>query len=239
MSAAIAQIGHNNPPHTPFEVVQNSVDAVFEEAKHWLDGNPAQSQDDADAIAEILHLARQTEKDAASAKEAEKRPHLDANKEIEARFKPVLSRILAITSSCKQALAPWEADQEARRQAEAQAARDEAARKASAAQEAIRAAAGVVEREQAEALLRDAKRADAIATKAENAKSETKIGDRAVSLRTSYRAEVTDATEYARFVWGENHGELITFLEGLAQRQVNAGRRNLPGVTIREERSAV
>jgi hypothetical protein len=33
-------------------------------------------------------------------------------------------------------------------------------------------------------------------------------------------------------------GELLTFLEGLAQRQADAGRRNLPGVTLHEERTA-
>jgi hypothetical protein len=248
MSAALAitdprlGIGGNNPPEpTPFEVVRNSVDAVFEEAKHWLDGGKVQSQAEADAIAELLSLARQTDKDASKAKEEEKRPYLDANKAIEERFKPVVSRIVLIADACKAALRPWEEQQEALRRQAAESARKAADEKAAAAQAAVRAAlqAGIEEREAAERLLRESKQAAATATKAENAKSTTKVGGRTVSMRTTYRAVISDPVEFIRFAWKDNLVEITEALRVIAQREVSAGKRTLPGVTISEERSAV
>ncbi len=247
MSAAIATIptadgvvtaSHNM---TPFDEVSSEVEGVFLEATYWLDGKPVETQADANVIGQILDLARKAEKAVDEARKVEKKPHDDAAKAVQAKYKPLLDRVSLIASGCKAALRPFEERREAERRAAAEAARREAEQKAAEAQVAIRSAAlaDLQARENAERLLTEAKRADATAKRAENATSATKVGNRSVSLRTTYRAEVTDHVAYARFVWSERHGELIEFLDGLAQRQVNAGRHELPGVTIHTERSAV
>lgn len=242
-SDRVVSLGDNAPPpdFSPFEIVSNSVDAVYGEAKHWLDGQIIESQAEADAIGQLLDMTRKTEKLADNAKTVEKRPHLDANKAIEERFKPLASRLALVSGACKAALGPWELAQEAARQAIAAAARKEADAKAAAAQEALRAsqASDIEARAQAEVMLADAKRSESAATKAEDAKSSTKIGGRAVSMRTTYRAEITDPHAYLVGLWKERHPDLLSFLDECAQRQVSAGRRQLPGVTVHVERSAV
>ncbi len=63
---------------------------------------------------------------------------------------------------------------------------------------------------------------------------------RATTLRTTYRAEVTDLTDFAQYVWNNHRDDLITFLNGLAKRLVDVNHdREIPGVVIHEERKAV
>lgn len=249
MSAAIAVIGHNGaPPATPFEQSREEIEALCMEASNWLDGDGVNTQADADAVGKLLDLIRQAISRADDHRKAEAKPFDDAKAEIQARYNPLIQdgknakgKAVLAAETCKAALAPFLMKQEAEKRAVADAARKEADAKAAAAEELMRRTSqlALADRQRAEDLLQEAKRAEAAATKAENDKAHAKGGARSVTLRTRWRAEVTDMKEYARFVWSESHGELLTFLEELAQRQVNAGRRSLPGVTIHEERSPV
>jgi hypothetical protein len=248
MSAALATIGHNQPPEpTPYEASREEIDALCMEASNWLDGDGVNTQADADAVSNLLDMIRQAVKRADERRVAEAKPFDEAKAEIQARYNPLIQdgknakgKAVLAAETCKAALAPFLMKQEAEKRAIAEAARREAEAKAAEAEAAMRESrqTDFAARQHAEDLLQEAKRAEAIATKAENDKARAKGGARSVSLRTRWRAEVTDMKEYARFVWSENHGELLTFLEGLAQRQADAGRRNLPGVTLHEERTA-
>jgi hypothetical protein len=249
MSAVIATIGHNNPPEpTPFEQSREEIDGLFLEASNWLDGEGVNSQEDADAVSKILDMIRQAVRRADERRIAENKPFDDGKAEVQARYNALIQdnksgkgRAILAAETCKAALAPYLMKVEAEKRAKAEVARKEADAKAATALEAMRAsrATDLAERERAEGLLREARAAEVAATRAENDKASAKGGARAVTLRTRYRAEVTDGREYARFVWSEQHGELLTFLEALAQRQVDAGRRTLPGVTVHEERQPV
>lgn len=64
----------------------------------------------------------------------------------------------------------------------------------------------------------------------------TKGFGRAASLRTSYVAEVTDYTAFARYVWQHHKVELCNFLDDLARQIVARGNHKIDGVTVREER---
>lgn len=239
---AITMLGHNNPPEpTPFEAAAERIDTLFMEAKHWLDGNEAGSQAEADAIGKLMDMVRAAKKDADAKRAEEKRPHDEAAKAVQEKYRPLLTRADLMVEGCKAAITPWLMKIEAEKRAREDAARKEAEAKALAAQEAVRAAqaADLEAREKAEALLRDAKKAEAAATKATNDKAHAKGGARAVTLRTSYDAEVTDMQAFARWAWGHRQADLAEFLDGLAKRVVAAGVRDIPGVTVHEIKTAV
>src|SRR5690606_21984819 len=93
-------------------------------------------------------------------------------------------------------------------------------------------------REEAERLAEAAESAAREASRAAKSKAQAKGGARAVSLRTSYRASITDMQAFARYVWLNHRDEHETFLAALAQRLVNSKQREIPGVEIHEERTA-
>jgi hypothetical protein len=203
-SAAIAVIGHNNPPEpTPYEKAEAEIIGLFDEAKHWLDGQGVQNDADAAGVSKLLDMIRKAKKAADESRAEEKRPHDEAAKEVQERYKPLLTRCDLAADAAKKALAPYLEKLEAEKRAKAEAARKEAEEKARAAQEAIRAAAltDLAAREKAEALIRDAKKADAAAKRAENEKAHAKGGERAVTLRKTYRPILKDGREAARHYW--------------------------------------
>lgn len=242
MDAAPAPMGHNQPPPmTPFEEVETEIFGLFDEAKHWLDGQGVASEEDATGVAKLLDMIRKAEKRADEARKVEAKPFDDGKAEVQERYKPLLTRCKLAADAAKKALAPWLERAEAEKRAIAEAARREADEKARTAQEALRASAAtdLDAREHAEALLRDARAAEKAASKAEHDKAGAKGGARAVTLRTTYRAEVTDANAFARFVWAEHRDDLTAFLATLANRLVGSGLRSLPGVVVHEERTAI
>lgn len=231
-------IGHNRA--TPFDLAQESVETLRIEAGNWLDGAAVETQEQADALAKLLDMARQTRKGVDEARVLEKKPHDDAAKAVQARFKPLLESCDRVAVSLKEAIAPWLERLEAERRAEAERLRKEAEAKAAAAQAAIEdnRAADLTHAEARDAAIEEAKRAEAVAKKAAGAKAHAKGGGRAIGLRTRKVAEVTDAREAARHFWKECPDRFNELLQKLAQEQINAGRTNIPGVTVREERSA-
>ena len=245
MDAALMEappVGHNQPPEaTPFEIVKNGIDDIYAEAKHWLDGGTVSSQAEADNIGLLLDMARKSWTAADDQRKAEKRPHDDAAKAVQEKYKPLLTRAELVETACKHALAPWLWKIEAANRAQAEEAKRIAQEEAATAEQAIRQAQGgsISDLERAEEILRSAKRAAKIAKKTGKARAQASGGDRAVTLRTSYVAELTNETDFARFAWAHHRDELHQFLLGIAQRLVNAGRYDLPGVTVHEQKTAV
>lgn len=234
-----AVMGANNPP-TPFDECERKVIDLFDEAKNFLDGEPIATQDMADSVSKLLDMIRKAKKEADEHRVAEKKPHDLAAAAVQEKWKPLLTRCDLAADAAKKALTPYLEAVEAEKRAKAEAARREAEDKARAAQEAMRASRDdLAAREEAEALLADAKKAEAAASRAEKDKAQGKGGARAVSLRTSYRAEVTDYRALAAHLWTDDRDALIEFLDGYAATKVRAGARNLPGVAVREIKEAV
>ncbi|WP_201829651.1 hypothetical protein [Microvirga zambiensis] len=241
-TAALAVIGHNNPPEpTPFERAEAQIIMLFDEAKNWLDGEGIATQAQADDVSKLLDMIRKAKKAADEARVEEKRPHDEAAKEVQEKYKPLLTRCDLAADAAKKALAPFLEKLEAEKRAKAEAARREAEGKARAAQEAIRAAQAtdLAAREAAEALIQDAKKAEAVAKRAENDKAHGKGGSRAVTLRTTYRPVLKDAREAARYYWKTRQSELEAFLLTLAEKDVRAGQQDIPGFDIIVEKVAV
>lgn len=235
------RVGHNGAPPSPLEIVTKEVEDIYGEAAQWLDGLTIDSQDLADGVAHLLTMLRAAEKHADEARKTEKQPHLNAAKVVDEAYRPIIDKAKLATETCKTALKPWLKQQEAEKRAAAEKARQEAEAKTQAARQAIQATDGtdLEARAAAEELVNDAKRAERVAARASNDTAKAGKLGRAVALRTSYRAEITDAKEFARYVWQRYREELTEFLTVLAQREVTKGQRELPGVTVHTEQKAV
>lgn len=236
---AIATIGHNYPP-TPFDDCERKVFDLFDEAKGFLDGEAITTQDMADAVSKLLDMIRKAKKEADEFRAAEKKPHDDAAKAVQEKWKPLIVRCDLAADAAKKALTPYLEAVEREKRAKAEAARKAADEQARAAQEALRASRDdLAAREQAEAMLDAAKKAEVAASRAEKDKAQGKGGTRAVSLRTTYAAEVTDYTALARHIWQQDAASLNAWLDEYAAQKVRAGRRDLPGVNVIEKKEAV
>lgn len=237
-------IGHNRPPEPTFyELAEKKIADVYGEAKLWLDGARVDSKELADGIGNLLKLIRDARKFADEQRKVENEPFDKGKAEVQARYNPLLQRADLAAQACKAALQPWLDAEDRRIEEEARKAREEAEAKQRAAQEAFRQAqeaADLRAREDAERLLKDAKKADKAATKAEK-QTATAGGafGRAIGMRTVYTPIVTDATQFARYVWTEHKLEMSTFLDALAKRLFAAGMKDMPGVAIAEEKQPV
>jgi len=234
---AIASIGHNR---SPFDICEEKVFDLFDEAKNFLDGEAIQTQAMADAVSKLLDMIRKAKKEADDFRAAEKKPHDDAAKAVQEKWKPLITRCDFAADAAKRALTPYLEAVEREKRAKAEAARREADEQARAAQEALRASRDdLAAREQAEAMLEAAKKAEAVATRAEKDKAQGKGGARAVSLRTSYVADIQDYQALAAHLWREDRAALCAWLDEYAAQKVRAGARSLPGVHVREVKGAV
>lgn len=235
-----ATLGHNNPPEpTPYEAAMAKINDLYDEARLWLDGDPITSQDMADDLSNLLTMIRAAEKEADDARKIEKKPFDDGAKEVQARYKPLLDKAARASDVCKKALADWLRKQEAERQKQAEAARKEAEEKARAAAEAHRMAATNLEAsEAAEALIDEAIEARKAAKRIEADTAKAGNMGRAVSLRTVRTAVLTNLQLAACHYWTARPDELAAALTKIAEADIRAGKRDIPGFEIKEERIA-
>lgn len=243
-------MGHNNPPveiePTPFEMSEVEIGDLYAEAKNWLDGELVSSQAQADALSKLIDDLRRAGKLADERRIAENKPFDDGKAEVQARYAPLIAdtksvkgKVPLAVDMAKKALTPWLQKLEDEKRAKAEAARREAEeidRKAQEALAAARAADDLSKREEAEVLLSQAKAADEAASKAENAKAHATGGSRAMGLRSVWRAEMTDARAAAAHYWVTRREDVDAFFQGLADADVRAGKREIPGFMIAETR---
>ena len=234
-------IGANFPP-SPLALVTERVNGLYDEAKGWLDGEEITNQATADGVAKLLDLTRKAEKDVKAAHEVEKAPHLAACREVDAAYKPIKDKAALAVSACKAALAPWLIKQEEEKRRAAEEVRRLADEALAAAAAAVRSAdhANLAEIEAAETALADAKKLERKAGRAERDKAGAggEIG-RTVSLRTRYVARMSSASEALKHYRLTEPQALKDFLQGLADRDVRAGKHTIPGFSVEAERSAV
>lgn len=230
-------IGHNGAPD-PFDAFSAHIEDLMVEARNFLDGEGVAGQGQADAVAALMDQLRTASKDADKARAEEKKPHDDAAKAVQAKWKPLLEKAERAVSICKEALAPWLKKLDDEKRAAAEAARREAEEKAAAAAEAMRQAnaTDLAAREEAEAKMAEAKAAEAAANKAANDRAHAKGGARAAHLRSYWTPELTNPSEALRHYVQTNPEAVKAFLLELARQDVAAGKRSLPGFTITEER---
>lgn len=222
----------NRPPR--HEMFAMALDDVRLEAGHFLDGKPIETKDQADKIGIILSKAREIKRDADAARKQDKAPFLEAERKVDADYKPVIDTADDIISAAQRPLTAWMEAEATRQRQEAEEARKQALAAQQAALEAQRASEGNVDAtEAARKLQREADQATRAAGKLEKAKPNVAGESRAIGLRTYQVAEVTDRRALLEHVMVNDPDALTAFLAEYARLALPM---QLPGVTIKTER---
>lgn len=215
----IAGAGHNNGPTDEAEVLREQIEAasagVGEYSKITDDSTAAKAQS---LRSRLLDLHRTADK----TREAEKKPHLEAGKAVDAKWQPLVKKAKEAADTVARAMSAFETEK-ARIAREAEAARQAAIREQ---EEAARKAAEAGKPAPKPAALPPAPEPVA-ATPIKGAYG------RAASVKVVKVATVTDQDAVYRFM--RERPEVAELLTSLAQRAVNAG-HEVPGVSIEEQR---
>lgn len=240
MATAIASIGHNAPP--PLEAHRLHIEELMENARQFLDGEPITTQGQADAVGKLLAMLREARKGAEDARTAEKAPHLEAGRAVDAAWKPLTESVATAEGIAKKALAPFLVAEQARKDAEAAEARRIAAEAAERARKEIEdanAGADLAARERAEETVKAADAAAKEAAKLEGSRAKVAGGPRAVSLRSVWTATLVEPVEALKHYRATQPDALKAWLSDQADADVRAGSRSIPGFSITEDKVAV
>ncbi len=236
-----ALMGHNKPPEpTPFELSRQEIKDLCYEAKHWISGDPVTLPEVAKQIDQLKVMIRDAMKLADERRKDEARPHDEAKAEIQDRYNTLIGdtkksgkgiAVIAL-EACDQALKPYLETERRKKEEAERKAFEEAEAKRKAADEAVRAAQmqDLAAKEEAEALLRDAKKSEASAKRV--SRQTTGLS---THLRRSWKPVMVDAREAAKWAWMSKREELEAFLLDLARSEVRSGARSIPGFDVVED----
>lgn len=247
-------LGHNNPPsefQAAFDTVKGRVEKIAEVGNRWLTERPEIT--DADMAGKCTDFIAQVNaalKDVEAARRAEKKPHEDAAKAVDARFRPLGDLLGKIKEMLQPRLTAWlrkEQDRIAAEKAEAERkareAQQEAERKAREAEEAAQkpgadALGAAIAAE--EAKKRAAEEAKSAATPI-RAQAKGDYGTRAASLRTYYSAQIVDVMKALRAF--KDHPDVVAALQKAANEAAREAKGDLSKapsgvVFVAEQRAA-
>jgi hypothetical protein len=212
-------IGHNSGDD--IEVLRDQIESASAGASDYAAIDSDEKQAKAQSLrARLLELGREADKQ----REAEKRPHLEAGKAVDAKFQPLVKAAKTAADQIAKAMSAWET-LKARRAAETQRKADEARR---VAEEKARKAAEAGKPVPAPVLVPDPEPVPQPAMQVKGAYG------RAASVRIVHVVTaITDAP--ALFAFLKDHPELKALMLTLAQRAVDKN-FSVPGVTVEERR---
>lgn len=239
MSAALSVTGNdrivdggNAPP--PYEAHKLNIEDLRESALPFLDGKEVTTPDEAEAVDTLIKMARSARDEADKQRAAEKKPHDDAAKAVQAQWKPLVDGAQRILDVCLEKIASWRKAEAERKEAEAARLRAEAEAERQAEVEATRAAAGDLEaREQADQVAVSAQQAEKVAARAE------KAAGKGNGLRTVRSLKVTDTRALAGWLWTHRREEAEAAHAEIAQRIFRANGPPMAGTEIETSQKAV
>lgn len=223
----------NNPPSAAelFADEIASLKARIEAFGPITDANAGEARD-------LIGLAKKLAKDIDAKRDEEKRPHLEAGRQIDATFKPLVDAANAAPAPLSKALLDHISEQK-RKAAEAERiarekAEAEAARARQLADDDLMADDAA---EAAEAAETEARLVSAEAKMAGTVKGSE--GFRAAGVRVSYRAKVTDWNALVASM--VNHPDVMAAAEKAANAAIRAAKGviTIPGVTVETVESLV
>jgi hypothetical protein len=104
----VPALGHNSQSLNEAEVVGEEIEALSLSAMNWLETLPTiENQSDADKAANYADRFSALETRAEEARIIEKRPSLEEGREIDARWKPVVSKAQDAKAKMKKAIEPY------------------------------------------------------------------------------------------------------------------------------------
>jgi hypothetical protein len=234
----------NNPPPDAMFVLK--LDDLELEAKNWCDGEPLSNQDQADEVTRLVASASDLEKEIEGTRKAEKEPHLEAGRAVDALYNPLKERADKIAKLAKRALTPWLEAVKAENQRKEREAREEAERAARELQEAhkrARQSSDFVDEDKLAEAEEAAKEAERMAKQAARAKATSTGGGYVAKLRKFWMVNIVDRRELLAHYFNNREDfreELKALLQKFAENDVRQGGvRVLPGCSIWDEERAV
>lgn len=210
--------GDNSGAVDEAETIRDQIEAALAGLEAY-----AKVQDDATAAKALSLRNRLNElsREADKIRTKEKEPHLEAGKAVDAKWQPLVKKAKAGADQVRDAIGAWETEK-LRRQREEERKAEVACR---AAEEAARQQQGDV------AVLE--------APKVETAPAEAPAPIKATygkAASVQVKTVVKDVTDWpALAVYMSGHPDCQDLLRKLAQRALDAGRTNIPGITTDEQ----
>lgn len=231
-----APIGHNNPPLTPYEAIKAHCDDLLTEAHNWADGAVVENQEQDDEVSRLIADLTDALKAADEARKVENKPFDDGKAEVQERYNVYIApatnktpgKITQAVAALKATLKPYRDRLAAEKAAIAAAAAAEAKRIADEAA-AARAAASDADLGAIEA-------AELLTAQAEQAAKEATAAskDKVAGLRKTYTPVITDQKAAILHYMKDQPGEFVALVQRLAEIDVRAGKRQIPGITVEE-----
>lgn len=219
--------GDNNPPADAAFALH--VDELFSLLSDALAGGDVDNDEKEAAIDSLMDEFRKASKDADKARAEEKKPHLDASKAVDSKWKPVTEKADRGVTACKEALTPYRVAKQRAKDEAARKARKEAEAHEKAAQEALRSSDDLEAKFAAEQELETAAKLKAVANRSDR---------EATGLRTHWEAEITDAGAALRFYLKREPDAFRELIQTLADRDARGARPAIPGVLYHERKKA-
>lgn len=227
MTKSRIEVGGNGPP--PDATFSLHIDDLFSLLSDTLSGGSVDNDEKEKAIDELMDEFRKASKDADKARAAEKKPHDDAGKAVQEKWKPIIAKADRGTIACKDALTPYRVEKQRIADEAARKAREEAEAKQAAAQAALQQSDDLEAKFQAEQELEHAKKLAAVANRIDRAPT---------GLRTSWEAELTDKGAALRHYLKTQPDEFSYLIQMLADRDARGARPPVPGVIYHERKKA-
>jgi hypothetical protein len=215
----------NHPP--PLEAMSLHIEDLFTLTSDSIAGLEAITTDKEEAACtDLLEQWKQAGKDANAAHDAEKKPHLEAGRQVDIDWKPPRAKVLAGVATLKALLTPYRDARQRRQDSAAAKMRAEAEAAQEVARVALRQSEDMEERFDAEVKLEQA---------AALAATANKIDRRPTGMRTRQVAVIFDRRKLLEHIMRTDPDWLTAWLTEYAQRALP---RKLPGVDITTERNA-
>lgn len=218
--------GHNQPP--PSEAFALHIEELFSLVSGST-ASPVTDDEQEAALDALLDDVRKARQDADKQRAAEKKPHDDAAKAVQAVWKPLLDRCDAAMAALKAALTPYRTEKQRAKDEAAKKARDEAEALQKAAQDALRQSDDLEAKFAAEQELEKAKKLTAVANK---------IDRSATGLRTYWLAEITDRKAALLHYLSRYPERFEALIQQMADEDARGTRAPVPGIVFHQDKRA-
>lgn len=241
-----APIGHNKPPSTAFDEEETPLQRAMRALKLATanhEKGAAKTQEEADAAEGFISQVQGCIKQLTEAHKVEKKPHLDAGKAVDQKYKPVIEQLENAKKALKSVrITPFLVAQENKRLAEERAAREAEEAKRQEAEEAAKKAeenpndfSAALEADQHKEELKAAEKTTKQAAKAPVG-ARHGASKKATTLREYKVGKITDMTKF--IAANLTDSELVSACEAIANRRARQDDA-CDGMTVEVERRAV
>lgn len=219
--------GHNNPP--AFDAHSLHIEDLFALISDTTAGAAVDTDEKEAALDDLLDEVRKAKKAADTERAAEKKPHDDAAKAVQTKWKPLIDRCDMAADAIKKLLTPYRDAKAKAKEAAAIKAREEAAEKLAQAQAKLADPEDLEAKFEAETQFAAAKKLTAVANK---------IDRSATGLRTYWTHRIVNRRDLLKHVMERYPEDLADMLNEFVRTKVAAGARDMPGVEITADRRA-